>query len=93
MLKQKGTKMQSIKQQIYNANIAKAKLVFNKKRETYTIKIAFNVTETTKMGEYKFPSKCDFVSGEFNYETFESDKQRIIAQAKQQLRTNLIEFV
>ena len=85
--------MQSIKQQIYNANIAKAKLVFNKKRETYTIKIAFNVTETTKMGEYKFPSKCDFVSGEFNYETFESDKQRIIAQAKQQLRTNLIEFV
>jgi hypothetical protein len=93
MLKQKGTKMQSIKQQIYTANIARAKLMFNKKRETYTIKIAFNVNEITKNGQYKFPTKCDFVSGEFNYETFESDKQRIIAQAKQQLRTDLIEFV
>jgi hypothetical protein len=84
--------MQS-KQAIYTANIAKAKLMFIKKRETYVIKIAFNVNEITKNGQYKFPAKCDFVSGEFNYETFEKDKQRIITQAKKQLRTDLIEFV
>lgn len=78
---------------IHNANIAKAKVIFNKKKETYSIKIAFNVTERTKKGDFKFPVKCDFVSGDFIYETFEQDKQRIIAQAKQQLRTNLIEFV
>jgi hypothetical protein len=84
--------MQS-KQAIYTANTAKAKIVYNKDKEVYTIKIAFNVTEQTKNGTFKFPTKCDFVSGNFSYETFELDKQRIIAQAKQQLRTELIEFV
>jgi hypothetical protein len=84
--------MQS-KAQIYAANIAKAKIVYNKNKEVYTIKIAFNVTEVTEKGTFKFPNKCDFVSGNFTYETFEKDKQRIIAQAKQQLRTDLIEFV
>lgn len=84
--------MQS-KAAIYVANIAKAKIVYNKNKETYVIKIAFNVTEKTEKGAWKFPVKCDFVSGDFNYETFEADKQRIIAQAKKQLRTDLIEFV
>jgi hypothetical protein len=81
------------KAEIYVANIAKAKIIYNKNKETYVIKMAFNVTERTEKGTLKFPVKCDFVSGEFNYETFETDKQRIIAQAKQQLRTELIEFV
>lgn len=85
--------MQYSKAQIYAANIAKAKVIWNKNKETYVIKIAFNVTEVTEKGTLKFPSKCDFVSGEFNYETFEADKQRIIAQAKKQLRTSVIEFV
>jgi hypothetical protein len=87
--------MQSKQAQIYVANIAKAKIVFNKNKETYTIVCAFNVTEVTEKGTYKFPTKakCDFVSGDFGYEEFEADKQRIIAQAKQQLRTELIEFV
>jgi hypothetical protein len=79
--------------QILQANIAKAKIIYNKNKETYVIKIAFNVTETTKNGELKMPVKCDFVSGDFNYETFEQDKQRIIQQAKAQLRTDLIEFI
>ena len=78
---------------VYTANVAKAKIVYNKNKEVYTIKIAFNVTEVTEKGKLKFPNKCDFVSGNFTYETFESDKQRIIAQAKKQLRTELIEFV
>jgi hypothetical protein len=81
------------KQQIYAANVAKARIIYNKNKETYTIKIAFNVTETNKNGTLKFPNKCDFVSGEFVYETLQADKQRIIAQAKQQLRTSVIEFV
>lgn len=81
------------KAEIYVANIAKAKIIYNKNKETYVIKMAFNVTEKTEKGTLKFPVRCDFVSGEFTYETFESDKQRIIAQAKQQLRTELIEFV
>ena len=84
--------MQS-KTAIYVANIAKAKIVYNKDKETYKIKIAFNVTEKTEKGAYKFPTKCDFVSGEFVYETLQQDKERIIAQAKQQLRTDIIEFV
>jgi hypothetical protein len=81
------------KNAIYTANIARAKILYNKNKETYVIKIAFNVTERNKNGELKMPAKCDFVSGDFNYETFEADKQRIIAQAKQQLRTDLIEFI
>ena len=78
---------------IFVANIAKARIVYNKEKETYKIKIAFNVTETNKKGQLKFPAKCDFVSGEFVYETLQQDKERIIAQAKKQLRTDLIEFV
>jgi hypothetical protein len=80
---------------IYTANVAKAKLLFNKEKETYTIVIAFNVTETNKKGELKFPvrAKCDFVSGEFVYESLQADKERILNTAKATLRTELIEFV
>jgi hypothetical protein len=80
---------------VYTANTAKAKLVFNKQKETYTIVIAFNVTEQTDKGAWKFPprAKCDFVSGEFVYETLQADKERILAAAHATLRTDLIEFV
>jgi hypothetical protein len=80
---------------VYTANTAKAKLVFNKQKETYTIVVAFNVTETSANGKLKFPqrAKCDFVSGEFVYESLQQDKERILSVAKQTLRTDLIEFV
>jgi hypothetical protein len=80
---------------VYTANTAKAKLVYNKEKEVYTIIVAFNVTETNDKGTLKFPprSKCDFVSGNFVWETVQRDKERIISQAKQQLRTDNIEFV
>jgi hypothetical protein len=80
---------------IYTANVAKAKLLFNKQKETYTIVIAFNVTETNENGKLKFPprAKCDFVSGEFVWESLQSDKERILKAAHAQLRTELIEFV
>jgi len=93
MLNENGTaKMQNT---IYTANVAKAKLMFNKDKETYTIVIAFNVTETNAKGQLKFPTrkKCDFVSGEFVYESLQADKERILAIAKKQLRTDYIEFV
>jgi hypothetical protein len=86
--------MQS-KQAIYTANVAKAKLMFNKQKETYTIVVAFNVTETNAKGQLKFPTraKCDFVSGEFVYESLQQDKERILELAKATLRTDCIEFV
>ena len=83
---------------ILTANTAKAKLLYNKNKETYKIVIAFNVfPKEDKNGNIVFPfpvqSKCDFVSGDFVYATLESDKERIIAQAKKVLRTDNIEFV
>jgi hypothetical protein len=86
--------MQTAKQAIF-AQVAKAKLVYVKNKETYKIVIAFNVTETNKNGTFKFPAqnKCNFVSGDINYETLQADTERVIANAKAQLRTNNIVFV
>jgi hypothetical protein len=80
---------------VYTANTAKAKIVYNKEKEVYTIICAFNVTEKTDKGAYKFPTraKCDFVSGDFVWETIQKDKLRIISTAKQTMRTDNIEFV
>lgn len=87
--------MQHSKTAIFVANIAKAKVVYNKEKETYTIVCAFNVTERTEKGAWKFPTraKCDFVSGEFVWETVQADKERIIAEAKKQMCTDLVHFV
>jgi hypothetical protein len=86
--------MQTAKQAIY-AQVAKAKLVYVKNKETYKIVIAFNVTEKTKNGTFKFPpqAKCNFVSGDISYETLQKDTQRVLEAAKAQLRTNNIVFV
>ena len=80
------------------ANIAKAKIIYNKNKDTYKIVMAFNVfPKENERGDivYPFPpqAKCDFVSGDIAYETIENDKLRIIEQAKQRLRTDNIEFV
>jgi hypothetical protein len=84
--------------QIYTANIAKAKVVYYKDKETYKIVFAFNVHQKVKdNGEvvHVFPTqaKCAYVSGDISYETLQADKERIIAQAKRQMRTDYIEFV
>ena len=86
--------MQTAKQAIF-AQVAKAKLVYVKNKETYKIVIAFNVTEKTKNGTFKFPpqAKCNFVSGDICYETLQADTQRVLEVAKAQLRTNNIVFV
>ncbi len=73
--------------------LLRARLVYNKKREVYKIVAAFNVTEQTEKGSYKFPVKKDFTSGEFVYETLQKDKLRIIEEMKRVCRTDNVEFV
>ena len=73
--------------------LLRAKLVYNKEKEVYKIVAAFNVTEKTEKGAYKFPVKKDFTSGEFVFETLQADKERIIKEMKRQCRTDNIEFV
>lgn len=77
------------------ANIAKARLIYNKNKETFCIVVAFNVVERTENGKLKFPprAKCDFVSGDFVYDSLEDDMRRITEYAKDLLRTDVIEFV
>jgi hypothetical protein len=71
--------------------LAKAKILFNKKLEMYRLVCAFNVTETNKKGELKFPvqAKCNYVSGDFEL----TDLGRVLDTAKQHLRTNNIQIV
>ena len=77
------------------AQVAKAKLLYNKQKETYKIVVAFNVTEKTEKGKYKFPvqKKCNYVSGDLNYETLQKDIEHTVANDKAVLRTNNIVFV
>ena len=84
--------------QVLTANVAKARILYNKDKETYKIIFAFNVYKTIHKRDeevFIFPqqAKCNYVSGDINYETLEADKQRIIATAKQYLRTDYVEFV
>jgi hypothetical protein len=83
---------------MFTNSIAKAKLVFNKKLQTYKLVCAFNVYETTKQFDktvYKFPvqKKCDFVSGDINKETLHTDLLRVLSTASKVLRTNNIQIV
>jgi hypothetical protein len=75
--------------------VAKARLIYVKNKETYKVVIAFNVTETTKNGKYKFPTQkhCAYVSGDLAYETLQADVQRVVETAKKTLKTNNIQFV
>lgn len=79
------------KQNAIYAQIAKAKVIFNKKLELYKLVCAFNVTETNKKGQLKFPvqNKCNFVSGDFELE----ELGRVLNTAKAVLRTDNIVIV
>jgi hypothetical protein len=83
---------------VYVANVAKAKIIYNKTKETYKIVFAFNVhTKEKDNGDivHLFPTqaKCNYVSGDIVYEELQKDKERIIAQAKKTMRTDYVEFV
>jgi hypothetical protein len=78
--------------------LAKAKLIYNKKRELYKVVVAFNVHVKVKdNGDivHLFPTqaKCAYVSGDIIYEELQAEVARITDVAKQQLRTDNIEFV
>jgi hypothetical protein len=78
--------------------LAKAKLIYNKKRELYKVVVAFNVHVKQKdNGDivHIFPTqaKCAYVSGDIIYEELQAEVARITETAKQQLRTDNIEFV
>jgi len=80
------------------AQVAKARLIYNRDKETYKVVIAFNVyKELNKNNEevYKFPTqkKCNYVSGDLNYETLQKDVENTIKNAKKVLRTDNIVFV
>jgi hypothetical protein len=83
---------------LYTANVAKARIIYNKDKETYKIIFAFNVYKTINRRDeevYIFPqqAKCNYVSGDIPYRTLAADKQRIVEIAKQYLRTDYVEFV
>jgi hypothetical protein len=83
---------------ILTANVAKAKLVYYKQKDTFKVVIAFNVHKVIdKTGEvkWKFPvqKQCNFVSGDISAELLDSDFERVLATAKQTLRTDLIDIV
>ena len=85
-------------QNVKTANVAKAKIVYYKNKETYKIVFAFNVHIKEKdNGDivHVFPTqaKCNYVSGDIVYEELQKDKERIIETAKRALRTDYIEFV
>ena len=84
--------------QILQANTAKARILYNKNKETYKIIFAFNVYKTLNKKDeevYIFPqqAKCNYVSGDIVYAELQKDKERIIETAKQYLRTDYVEFV
>lgn len=77
---------------MFNAQIvkAKAKLVQNAKLKTLRLVVAFNVYETNKKGQLKFPSakNCAYISGDLQAE----DVLNAVACAKQAIGAE-IEFV
>jgi hypothetical protein len=68
--------------------VAKAKLHFNKKLNTYKLIVAF-VNENESITQ----RNASFVSGDLCAETLSTDLQRVIVTAQQTLRTNNIVIV
>ena len=83
---------------IKTAQVAKARIIYYKDKETYKIIFAFNVHIKEKdNGDivHIFPTqaKCAYVSGDINYEELQKEVSRLTETAKKQLRTDNIEFV
>jgi hypothetical protein len=78
--------------------IAKAKLVFNKKLQSYKLVVAFNAHKTIKKDgsiKYAFPTqaKCAYVSGDLLAENLQAELASVLPSVYKQLRTNSVEFV
>jgi hypothetical protein len=81
--------------------IAKAKLVYNKKLQSYKLVVAFNAHKrivkkgTTQVVKYSFPTqaKCAYVSGDISAKTLQADLAQMLPNVYATLRTNTVEFV
>ena len=81
--------------------IAKAKLVYNKRLQSYKLVVAFNAHKrivkkgTTEEIKYSFPTqaKCAYVSGDISAKTLQADLAQMLPTVYATLRTNSVEFV
>jgi len=77
--------------------IAKAKLVYNKKLQSYKLVVAFNAHKTIKNNKvkYAFPTqaKCAYVSGDLLADNLQAELANVLPNVYKQLRTNTVEFV
>ena len=82
--------------------VAKAKLVFNKKLQSYKLVVAFNAHKQFKKDKYgnekvvyAFPTqaKCAYVSGDLLAENLVNELATIMPSVQKTIRTNSIEFV
>ena len=81
--------------------IAKAKLVYNKKLQSYKLVVAFNAHKrivqkgNTEVVKYAFPTqaKCAYVSGDLAAENLQAELATVMPSVYAALRTNSVEFV
>ena len=78
--------------------IAKAKLVYNKKLQSYKLVVAFNAHKTIKPDgsvKYSFPTqaKCNYVSGDLLADNLQNELATVLPSVYKTLRTNSVEFV
>ena len=82
--------------------IAKAKLVFNKKLQSYKLVVAFNAHKQFKKDKYgnekvvyAFPTqaKCAYVSGDLLADNLQNELATVLPTVYATLRTNSVEFV
>jgi len=73
---------------MFNTVTAKAKLVKNAKLKTLRLIVAFNVYETNKNGNYKFPTakNCAYVSGDLDV----NDVFNALERAKNAVRADVV---
>lgn len=81
--------------------VARAKLVFNKKLQSYKLVVAFNTHKTikkignTEVVKYNFPTqaKCAYVSGDLLADNLQAELATVLPNVYKTLRTNSVEFV
>ena len=78
--------------------VAKAKLVFNKKLQSYKLVVAFNAHKRISPAgivKYAFPtqSKCAYVSGDLLAENLNAELAKVMPNVYKTIRTNSVEFV
>jgi hypothetical protein len=81
--------------------LAHAKLVFNKKLQSYKLVVAFNTHKrivkrgNTEVVKYSFPvqSKCAYVSGDLLAENLQAELATVMPNVVKSIRSTNIQFV